>query len=150
MQQLDNLFSWFNRNQSIAYALIRIFLGAALLVRGLLLINNPDALTRLIDDNTLYMWFSYITIAHIAGGVSLILGLFTRIGAFIQLPILISAVLFVHAEKGLMMGGQALELASLVLFLLFIYFFFGAGPLSFDRYFFKNKAQEKLEGFTTG
>ncbi len=139
MQRFDNLFGWFNQHQTTGYAFIRIFLGAALLVRGVLLISNPDALTQLIDDNSLHMWFSYITIGHIVGGISLILGIVTRIGAFIQIPILFSAVLFVHAEKGLMIGGQALELAALVLFLLIVFFLFGAGPLSLDNYLSKKK-----------
>ncbi|MCF8244150.1 MAG: DoxX family protein [Saprospiraceae bacterium] len=140
MKQFDNFFSWFNRNQSIAYSLTRIFLGIALLARGLFLLNNPGALTQLIDENTLYMWFSYITIAHIAGGLSLILGLFTRFGSLIQIPILATAVFVVHAEKGLMMGGQSLELAALVLFLLVIYFLFGSGTFSLDQYFSQKKS----------
>lgn len=142
MKQLDNFFDWFNRNQTTAYALIRIFLGIALLTRGVFLMNNPDALTKLIDDNMLYAWFSYIAIAHIAGGLSLLLGIFTRLGALIQIPILTAAVFVVHVEKGLMMGGQSLELASLVLFLLVIYFLFGAGPLSLDQKFFHKKSGE--------
>ncbi|MBI5917175.1 MAG: DoxX family protein [Bacteroidetes bacterium] len=140
MQQLDNFFDRFNRNQSTAYASIRIFLGIALTVRGWFLFSNPDALTQLIDDNTLHMWFSYIIIAHIAGGLSLVLGIFTRLGALVQIPILAAAVFVVHAEKGLMMGGQSLELAALVLFLLVTYFLFGAGPLSLDQYFLQKKS----------
>ncbi len=142
MKQLDNFFDWFNRNQPTAYALMRIFLGIALTVRGLFLMNNPDALTRLIDENTQYLWFSAIIISHIGGGLSLLLGIFTRLGALIQIPILTAAVFVVHAEKGLMMGGQSLELAALVLFLLVIYFLFGPGPLSLDQKFFHKKSGE--------
>lgn len=145
MQQLNNFFDWFNRNQLTAYALTRIFLGLALLTRGVFLMNNPDSLTKLIDDNNLYAWFSYITIAHIAGGASLLLGIFARVGALVQIPILVAAVFVVHAEKGLMMGGQSLELAALVLFLLVIYFLFGSGPLSLDQRFYKNKQDVSLK-----
>ncbi|MEK7254966.1 MAG: DoxX family protein [Bacteroidota bacterium] len=139
MKQLDHFFNWFNRNQLTAYALTRIFLGIALLTRGVFLMNNPGALTKLMDDNMLHAWFAYIAVAHLAGGLSLIFGILTRLGALIQIPILAAAVFVVHAEKGLMMGGQSLELASLVLFLLVIYLLFGAGPLSLDRRFFKHE-----------
>lgn len=114
------------------YALIRMFLGAALTVRGLFLFFNPDALTKIVDDNSLNMYFSWIAISHLLGGLMLFLGLLTRLGALIQLPEVIYAVLFIHAKQGLMMGGQSFELATMTLVLLLIILIFGAGPLSLD------------------
>ena len=135
VQQLNNRVNWLNQHRELAYSLIRIFLGGALFVRGCLLISDPEAITRIVSEDNMHMWYSYITIAHLAGGLSIALGFFTRLGALLQIPILFSAVLFVHAEKGLMMGGQSLELAILVLFLLFVFFLFGGGALSVDGYF---------------
>ncbi|RME11657.1 MAG: DoxX family membrane protein, partial [Bacteroidetes bacterium] len=100
-------------NKDIAYALIRIFLGAALMVRGLFLFLNPEALTKIVDDNSLNMYFSWIAIAHLLGGLMLLLGLLTRLGALIQLPEVAYAVFFIHAKQGLMMGGQSFELATM-------------------------------------
>jgi len=119
-------------NKDIAYALIRIFLGAALMVRGLFLFLNPEALTKIVDDNSLNMYFSWIAIAHLLGGLMLLLGLLTRLGALIQLPEVAYAVFFIHAKQGLMMGGQSFELATMTLFLLLVILVYGAGPLSLD------------------
>ncbi|GAB4242596.1 MAG: DoxX family protein [Saprospiraceae bacterium] len=119
-------------NKDVAYALIRIFLGAALMVRGLFLFLNPEALTKIVDDNSLNMYFSWIAISHLLGGLMLLLGLLTRLGALIQLPEVAYAVFFIHAKQGLMMGGQSFELATMTLFLLLIILVYGAGPLSLD------------------
>ncbi|MAT54040.1 MAG: DoxX family protein [Saprospirales bacterium] len=119
-------------NKDVAYALIRIFLGAALMVRGLFLFLNPEALTKIVDDNSLNMYFSWIAISHLLGGLMLLLGLLTRLGALIQLPEVAYAVFFIHAKQGLMMGGQSFELATMTLFLLLVILVYGAGPLSLD------------------
>ncbi len=127
----------------IAYALIRIYIGVALFVRGAILMANPDAIVALVSDDKLHMWYSYITIGHLLGGFLLALGLFVRLGALLQIPILVGAVLISRPEQGLMMGGQSFELASLVLFLLFVIFVFGSGPLALDLYF-RNKNSGKI------
>lgn len=93
---------------------------------------NPDALTTIVDDSSLNMYFSWIAISHLLGGLMLFLGLLTRLGALIQLPVVIYAVLFIHAKQGLMMGGQSFELATMTLALLLIVLIYGAGPLSLD------------------
>ena len=134
MSKIFKVFDRLESQQNMAYSLIRIFLGLALLVRGGILVSNPGALIELIGEDKLHMWFSYVTIGHLLGGLSLTLGLYSRVGALMQIPILLGAVFMVHRE-GFMMGGQSLELAILVLFLLVIYFLFGAGPLSLNRYF---------------
>lgn len=119
-------------SKDLPYALIRMFVGLALFIRGVFLFSNPDALTKLVDDNTLYMWFSWIAISHLLGGVMIMLGFLTRLGALIQVPIVGYAALFVHAKEGLMMGGQSFELATMTLFLLLVVLIFGSGPYSLD------------------
>jgi uncharacterized membrane protein YphA (DoxX/SURF4 family) len=63
----------------------------------------------------------------------LTLGFFTRLAAFIQIPILVGAVFFIHFDQGLMSVGQSLELAVLVLMLLILFFLFGSGPFAIDK-----------------
>jgi len=139
MDPLNLVMQRFDSHQNNAYAYIRIFLGLALFVRACLLIVDPGTIVALASDEKLHVWFAYITIAHLIGGLSLTLGLYTRLGALLQIPILTSAVFIVHAKAGLMMGGQSLELAALVLFLLIVYFVYGSGPLALDSYFNKKK-----------
>ncbi|MCP4457204.1 MAG: DoxX family protein [Cytophagales bacterium] len=132
MKKIDEILEWLADNQSKAYSLIRIFLGTALFTRGYILLGNPDAMLQLAGDDSFFIWFSYITIGHLIGGLFIALGLFTRIGALLQIPVLAGAVLVVH-DKSLIMGGQSLELASMVLFLLIIIFLFGSGTFALGR-----------------
>lgn len=129
MKKFHELLEKLNSNQSMAYAMIRTFLGIVLFVRGWILLRNPDAIMALVKDNQYHMWFSYVTIGHLLGGILLSLGIFSRLGALLQIPILAGAV-FVVQEKALMRGDQSIELASLVLFLLVVCFIFGSGAKS--------------------
>ena len=114
----------------IAYGLIRIFLGIALAIRGWLILSNPDSIIELGVAQELFVWVSLVGITHLFGGILLTIGFLTRLSAFIQIPILLSAIFFVYGHTKLMMGGQSTELAVLVLFLLCVFFIFGAGSLS--------------------
>ena len=147
MEQFSNLLNRLNRNQNIGYSFIRIFLGLALFVRGWALASNPDAIFELAGEDNLHMWYAYITIGHLLGGICLAIGVLTRLAALLQIPILVGAVSL--SDMGLMMGGQSLELATLVLFLLVVFFIFGAGPLALSKYANKNTPEasgETMEG----
>jgi putative oxidoreductase len=122
-----------------AYALIRMFLGIALLIRGLLILSNPDSLIELGVERELFIWVSFVGIVHVVGGLLLFLGIYTRLAALIQIPILISAIFYVYKHTQLMMGGESLELAVLVLFLLCLFLVVGSGPLSVNQYFSNKK-----------
>lgn len=133
MNLFDSSINWLDKNTTLAYSFIRIFLGGALFVRGILFFSDPAALTRIAGTQQMYWWYSYITIIHIVGGLMLAAGFFSRIGALIQFPVLIGAVFFVHLGMGLMNAGQSLEFSALVLILLIIFFLFGSGQLSIDK-----------------
>jgi len=140
-----NFWSILDNNSSLAYSLIRIFLGTALFVRGILLFSDPDTIARLAGEDRTYWWYSYITIAHTAGGFLLAIGFLTRLAALIQIPILLGAVFLIHLKQGLLSVGQSLELSVLVLVLLLVYFIFGSGSLGVDWKLKKNK-QSSTEG----
>lgn len=133
MEKLTNLLNWFNSKHEFAYSIIRVFLGVALLIRGLILLFNPSSITSLAGGREDYWWYSLIMVAHVFGGVFLTVGFQTRLAAFLQLPIIVGAVFFIHLKEGLLSTGQSLELSVLVMFLLFVYFLFGAGQFSLDN-----------------
>jgi len=141
MDKLNTFTKSMDTKTDIAYALIRMFLGMALAIRGWMIVSNPETVLELGVNRELFMWVSFVGIAHLLGGILLCFGFFARLGAFIQIPILINAIFFVYEHTQLMMGGQSLELALLVLFLLCMYFIFGAGTLSVRDYFNKKKIQ---------
>ncbi|MEO8232547.1 MAG: DoxX family protein [Ignavibacteriota bacterium] len=139
MKLFNTIENWLDTNIDAAYTLIRIFLGTALFVRGIILSSDPGAITNLAGTNQLYWWYSYIIVIHIIGGFSLAIGFFTRLAALGQIPVLFGAVFFIHLKQGLVNVEQSLELSTLVLFLLVVYFFFGSGIFAIDNYFKKKK-----------
>lgn len=128
--------------RDLLFDLIRIYIGIALLVRGMLffLPTGQDILHGFLDDVAGGAWgiialvSHYIILVHLAGGFFLAIGLLTRLSAALQLPILFGAVFFVHFQDGLFAAGQSLELSGLVLFLLIIIVLHGPGRLSMDHY----------------
>jgi putative oxidoreductase len=139
MKLFNNLINWLEENNSLAYSFIRIFLGTALFIRGWIMISDPGTIASLAGEDKIYWWYSYITVAHIIGGFSLAIGLLTRLGSLLQIPVLFGAVFLVHLKQGLLSVGQSLELSVLVLVLLLIYFVFGGGSLSVDNSLKKKK-----------
>lgn len=128
-----------SRDGGLAFDLARIYLGIGVVVRGGLFVAQPEALVQL--SRTQGDWFlpmalgHFVTTAHLIGGALLTLGLATRLAALMQVPVLIGALFVVHGPQGLLTVGQSTELVGLVLTLLMLYTFFGAGRLSLDHYF---------------
>lgn len=142
MKSLDEYLDWVEDRKDLFFELIRIYLGLALFVRGLLffLPVGREVLVGFLDTFPIEGWLlpvilgHYIIIAHLCGGLFLAVGLLTRLAAVVQIPILAGAVFFVHVGEGLFAMGQSLELASLVLFLLVIVFIRGPGVWSLDHH----------------
>ena len=145
---MPQFIEWVRSNQDLALDVVRIYLGIALFVRGVLILTDSGAFLEGVgaDLDQLFIPAAamiYVAIAHLFGGALLAIGLVTRIAAIVQLPILVGAVFFVHIQDGLLTAGQSLELAALVLFLLAVITVFGAGRLSADYYLFvKDDARE--------
>lgn len=141
MNEFLTLNKWFEKNIETAFSLIRIFVGFALFVRGIILIYEPSIFTKLTGSDQWYWWYSYVIVIHIIGGVLLGIGLLTRLSALLQIPVLLGAILLFHLKEGLARVEQSLELSTLVLVLLVIFFLFGSGILSVDSYLEKRKVK---------
>jgi len=139
LTRAERITAWQWVHNSTGYDLIRMFLGAALLVRGIYIALNPGALTDLAGGRPLDWTSYYIMIAHIAGGLLLLIGWLTRFGALIQIPVLVSAVFFVDIQTGLARDDQSLELSGLVLMILAVILIFGPGRLSLAYRRFRSK-----------
>jgi len=142
MKQYYSIINWLENNNKMAYSLIRIFLGLALFVRGVILSLDTATIIRLAGSEQYYWWYSYIIVIHMIGGLCLAIGFATRIAALAQIPILIGAVFIIHLKKDLASPEQSLEISVLVLVLLFVFFLFGAGALSIDNYIKKSKEKK--------
>jgi uncharacterized membrane protein YphA (DoxX/SURF4 family) len=117
---------------------IRMYLGLGLLVKGILFLADREYIGSLVlqgggFDASAAMLAHYIALAHISGGALMLVGLGTRIGAILQIPILFGAVFLVHLREGLFTRNQSLQFSALVLVLLIVFAIVGSGPLSLDR-----------------
>lgn len=126
------IHAWQWQHNSAGFDIIRIFLGFALIVRGVWFMTHPEAIQEMAGTQPADWMVLYLKLAHLIGGALLVLGFYTRVGALIQIPVLLEAVFFVHMRRGFGSPNQSLELAALVLFLLVVIFIFGAGTYSLD------------------
>jgi putative oxidoreductase len=131
--------------------LIRIYLGIGLIIKAVFFMNHSDYLLKMMDSmgSTRFapaILDHYVILAHFCGGVCLLLGLFTRTAAVIQLPILMGA-LFIHTQllQASVDARQSAEFAGLVLFLLVLISIYGGGRWSLDYYLEKKQKAQLLE-----
>ena len=140
-----------SRNQSLIMFILRNILGLILIIKGILYIKDTTELSVLIQQTGIG-YFSensetlalVISILSILGGTFIIIGLFTKLSAAIQIPIIIVATFFVNI-KNIDRGVGELILSLFVLFLLILFVVKGAGKASGDNYFFSLMGKQKLK-----
>lgn len=130
-------------------ALVRVALGAALLLRGVNFLNDLPGLDRLIEQNNLSAYGDLLRNSipwiHVAGGFLIIIGLFTRFASFVQIPVLVGAIMFVTSKKGFFGAQTDLIYSIILLLLLFVFVIEGSGPLSLSTYFKEVEAENATE-----
>jgi len=125
------------KDKSLSIEILRVYLGGALFMKGIYFIGHMTDIFSMISYQFPYVDFllaHYVVLAHIVGGICLLLGLFTRIAAAANIPVLISALIFVQAKNGVMTAGSETELVVMVLMLLFFFVWQGSGYFSTDNY----------------
>ena len=131
--------NWGNAHHPKILDIIRMLLGLLLVVKGIQFLNNAAYLRYLIIENKairqspeiITALIYYTTYVHLVGGVLIFLGLFTRIAAVFQLPIVFGAVFFVNILLSYV--NAELWLSIIVLALLVLFIVIGSGPWSVDR-----------------
>ena len=139
-QVLDKLYKF----REPAFDLLRMYLGVGLLIRGVLFIADANRIMELIGgapDDILRstVLLHYVALSHFLGGFMLLAGLLTRVGALIQIPVLVGAVFVEEMNGGLTQGTQGFEIAALTLFLLVLIFLYGSGKWSSDYFLFHDR-----------
>ena len=128
--------------------IIRMLLGLFLIGKGYIFLNNSGYLRYLIIENRaikqspeiITALIDYVTYIRLVGGFLIFLGLFTRLWALLNLPIVFGAVFFVNITSPFV--NSELWLSILVLALLFLFVVIGSGPLSLDRLLSSTKIDE--------
>jgi putative oxidoreductase len=127
---------WFLNHRSWCMDLVRMYLGVGLFAKGLAFLAHREELVQTMVDHDI-VWSGmalahFVILTHIFGGLLMAVGMGTRIGALIQIPNLIGATFFVNWSGGLWGFAEELRFSALVLFLLIMFVWYGAGPLSID------------------
>ncbi len=121
-------------------AALRIYLGIALMIKGIYYITNMGALEaqlsgRLAESQNLIAWF--VVLAHGVGGAALALGFVTRWAAGLNAIVLAGAAVLHIVGTGddlMLMENQNFQFAMLVLMTLLVFLWQGAGRFSLDRW----------------
>ena len=117
--------------------LLRVALGIALITKGIYFISDMISLKALLSAssfNFLPDWMALvITWIHLLCGFLITIGLFTRLSALIQIPILIGAVI-INASAGIFTPGSELIYSLVILILLVFFLYEGGGELSLDDF----------------
>lgn len=117
-----------NSKESAGFFLVlRIILGISLLLKGIQFVQNNSIIRNVFSESLIlqkYLWLqTIIPWMNLLGGVFIIIGMFTRFSAFIQVPILTGAIIFVHSKKGIYEGESNLLFSIIILLLLLVFAF---------------------------
>src|SRR5678810_1109559 len=136
MAILHQLDKWSTTHPALLL-LLRAALGIALVSKGISFIDDMISFRAFLagsNFNFLPDWMTLvITWIHLLCGFLITIGLFTRLSALIQIPILIGAVV-INLSMGVFTPGSELVFSLLVLVLLVFFLFEGGGEFSIDDY----------------
>ncbi|HEY4108274.1 DoxX family protein [Puia sp.] len=147
MTILQDIRHWGATHHPRWLVVVRIAVGLFLFAKGINFVRDTTLLDRLLygsaslAENQTHWLPLLITWANLLGGFMLTVGLWTRVIALLQLPILVGAIIFINAQKGSFAPDSELGLAILSLLLMILFVIEGGGPLSLDAYFEKNRGR---------
>ena len=135
MATIRELNKWANAHTSIPVDLLRIALGVFLFFKGVAFITDKKYLHEILSSlgnfGSEMLLIHYVAMAHMAGGVMIIIGFLTRWSIWVQLPILFGAFMinFIGEFNPSDFVQSMLAFATSVFFI-----FFGSGKHSVDYY----------------
>lgn len=133
MQILHKLNKWANSHTNILFDVIRIAFGVFLFIKGIQFSTYTDELVAIVAPNMSMMGsifiVHYVAMAHLTGGLFIVLGMLTRLTIIIQIPILIGAFLINFSGE---MVLENLFQAIIALLLAIFFTIYGSGRHSVD------------------
>lgn len=128
---------------SIIILAFRVVLGLVLVFKGISFIQNSSGIHSVLAQSLFEFGdiaiAHYIIMIHVAGGLMIAAGFLTRVAVLFQLPILIGAVFFVNASRGMFPIYSEFLIALLVLLALVFFLFYGSGIYSLQKMLKSNK-----------
>jgi uncharacterized membrane protein YphA (DoxX/SURF4 family) len=147
MTTLQSIRHWSATHHPRWLIIVRIGLGLFLFAKGINFMRDTTLLDSLfygnasLHENQTHWMPLVITWANLLGGFMLMVGLWTRLVALLQIPILVGAIVFINSQKGGFAPESELGLAILSLLLVIFFLVEGGGPLSLDAYLEKNRGR---------
>jgi len=134
MKTVVRLNKWANAHTNFMIDALRIATGLFLMYKGIQFATQTEYLADILGSTgrslgASFILIHYVTMAHLCGGLLIVLGFLTRISLLVQLPILIGAVIINFV--GVMDVGNLLQ-ASAVLISALFFTFYGSGKHSMD------------------
>jgi uncharacterized membrane protein YphA (DoxX/SURF4 family) len=134
--------SWIDSHPNVPLAVVRIYVGLGLLIKGIFFMRHREVLDTLLQSAALpalpVSAGGYVIGAHIVGGLLLTAGLLTRVAALFQLPIFYCAIAYAHVGRMTTLEArEGFEFSGLMLFLCGLLVAFGGGPWSLDARLFR-------------
>ncbi|MBC3538168.1 DoxX family protein [Rufibacter sediminis] len=137
MEFTKNVEEWHHKHHVVLYDYGRIALGCFLVFKGISFLFNISALEQILLDSKLYSMATFmayaVVVLHMVGGAMITVGWHTRSAILVQIPILLSAVLFFTPTHDLFSLYSPFAVAIYTLLFLIFYFIGGAGYYSFDH-----------------
>ena len=136
-------------HQPAYLTIVRVALGVVLIWKGISFIRDTTALQLLIQQTGVDVFTRnaealalVVTILTLLCGFFITVGLFTRLSAIVQIPILLVAIIFVNF-KNMEHSAFDLILTVVILILLIVFAMKGSSALSADEYFRRGAAEDK-------
>ncbi|THU35891.1 DoxX family protein [Niastella caeni] len=143
MGTLQQIHQWSLTHHPRWLVVLRVALGICLFFKGIFFLVNTATLEELVRGSLVANrtdWLViFITWSHLLGGFLIIIGLFTRWAAMLNIPILMGAIIFINTQRDAF-GDFELPFALIVLLLLIFFLVEGGGPISLDNFFSKHEA----------
>ena len=123
--------------EGIFLFVLRIILGFMLFTKGFIFLRNDGILRRVFSETALVEKISILRMMipwiHILGGFLILIGLYTRQAAFVQLPLVIGAIFVLLNAKQYPFFKAEMFFAVSILVLLGIFLKFGDGFYSWKN-----------------
>jgi putative oxidoreductase len=129
--------------KKIAVLLLRVILGGALFIKGVDFVRNKVVLKQVISETDYIYKFSFLEVVipwiHLLGGVFIAIGIYTRIVIYIQIPLVVGAIIVLLNTKNTSFQSPEIIFAVIILIMLLIYLKFGDGFYSWRNLIQKEK-----------
>ena len=124
--------------------ILRIVVGFSLILKAYTFFSKPDILQNAFNASgflSATAWLiPLIPWVNLIGGILLAVGLFTRLAALVQIPLMFGAILFVNLKDT---ATADLPFSFLILVLVVVFSFIGGGYFSLDDMYRKPLVTEQ-------